>query len=740
MLPLKTPPVTSPTTWTAELIASDGTRRPLPVPCAVLGSDANCELFFDLPDLAPFHAVFTVTPQGITLRDLQSPVGTRVNRQSISSLLLKDGDLVEIGALSFRLHIAQVQLSAEEVTASLAGRQAALLQEEGRLSDLERNLRKEEKRVAIFTEEKQKKLLSLTERYQAQRRRLKEERLAFEKQIDAIQRDMPPSKREWLAKERQLLAEAKRLRELETALKDRFRRRWQSEHRKIRLAHRKLLEQKKALDARTLELTQMEETLKAKRLRFNADFVLGRQHLRESWSRLKSQQQRWKHRRGRERAVLKVRELDLETFARKLQEAAAAHQAQRAAWTRQQLALRDEIAALERRAGNQQQLLESRQAQLRELDTLLEARRRELERLGQPAPQADAFQSLPAELLVKTAKLAWLDRDASEAAAPRAEPGSAIEPIDQWRVIQELWQRMQKVLFAVQAERQQLFDEMAKIVEDIQLAGSAVRRDLVVYREYEGRLQQEHENLEQRRQHVVGWHARLHQREAAWQAEKHQLLTELRTKEERLQQGIVQLEEMRRSWTERWQRECDELRREQVRAAELVRDWTEKRTQLLERAKMLDNRERRLTERQIAAEAYLLERSIDPGPEASKRLDLLRRRWLLQNANILRTITRDRNALREDLIEIRNQINEWEQRSEAVEEEIKSLDERAYQFDYQVTQNIDRQSRLREEAEAVEAMYAFTSKQLESLRTDFETLAHALLDAPEPPLQLPKAA
>jgi Mg-chelatase subunit ChlD len=64
-----------------------------------LGSDAGCSLAFDLPGVAPRHAVIQREGDAFELFDLVSPEGTFVNGRRVEAAVLKTGDAIRLGAV-----------------------------------------------------------------------------------------------------------------------------------------------------------------------------------------------------------------------------------------------------------------------------------------------------------------------------------------------------------------------------------------------------------------------------------------------------------------------------------------------------------------------------------------------------------------------------------------------------------------------------------------------------------------
>src|SRR5262245_3489874 len=98
-----------------ELIVENGrlagTRRPLPVPLTVIGRAVGGDIRLDVPGVEQLHCVIVQGLEGVVLRDLGTPTGTLVNGEPVTSLTLKDGDLVTVGPFHFRMALGAASAS-----------------------------------------------------------------------------------------------------------------------------------------------------------------------------------------------------------------------------------------------------------------------------------------------------------------------------------------------------------------------------------------------------------------------------------------------------------------------------------------------------------------------------------------------------------------------------------------------------------------------------------------------------
>lgn len=88
-----------------RLVVEDGrsVRELLLVGTIVVGRDPQCEISHADPRLSRRHAEFSVGPQGVLVRDLDSRNGIRVNGHPVKEATLAPGDVVQIAQLNVRL-------------------------------------------------------------------------------------------------------------------------------------------------------------------------------------------------------------------------------------------------------------------------------------------------------------------------------------------------------------------------------------------------------------------------------------------------------------------------------------------------------------------------------------------------------------------------------------------------------------------------------------------------------------
>jgi pSer/pThr/pTyr-binding forkhead associated (FHA) protein len=71
---------------------------PLTKPRVILGRANDCDLRLPFPAVSSHHAVVVRGDKSVTVEDLRSTNGTRVNGRRVETLVLKHGDQIEVGA------------------------------------------------------------------------------------------------------------------------------------------------------------------------------------------------------------------------------------------------------------------------------------------------------------------------------------------------------------------------------------------------------------------------------------------------------------------------------------------------------------------------------------------------------------------------------------------------------------------------------------------------------------------
>ncbi|HYV36488.1 MAG TPA: FHA domain-containing protein [Gemmataceae bacterium] len=71
----------------------------------VIGRARGCDFGLDAPDISNIHCIINNGPHGFRIRDCQSRAGTKLNGNALRESALHDGDTLQIGPFSFRVHL-----------------------------------------------------------------------------------------------------------------------------------------------------------------------------------------------------------------------------------------------------------------------------------------------------------------------------------------------------------------------------------------------------------------------------------------------------------------------------------------------------------------------------------------------------------------------------------------------------------------------------------------------------------
>ncbi len=692
-----------------------GARRPLAFPNTFLGSAAGCEVRLNVPEVEPLHCLIVLGPTGAVLRDLHSERGTLVNGKRVSTQSLRDGDLIEVGPFRFRLHLVHEDWDGGEEpsalgvqVAAVAAQQVALDEEEARLQQRREDLQRQEEQLAAHLEEKRRQLEQWSEQHLAEREAWLRDKAKTEQHLAAQTRALAQVRDEQARDRRLLLNERERL----NRVLQRLRQRWQR-HRT--LERQRSAAEQEALVQRQAELRCREQALAEEILHFNTERVLVTRQLQDGQAILHAARQRWRRRRARERAALRLRLQEVSLAEQRLQQVRAVVLQEKQAWEAEQRRLHQELHGLNNRVINQHHKVQEQQQELARLAALL-------------GPAPPALAAAPAlDTTEWQQRCERLERLAGELADQRAH---LLEQWERLATVQQTWQEQRD------GAATELEGLAQKLLQQEQTLG---QRELRIHGS-EDTYHRRQEEMAALREEVRLWRSRLQAREQELQAERRQLLDEVRRREAWAEGQLTLLTELRDSWQRQRTEQLARLETERAAVEQLHAVLARLREEYVARAGQVETGWRRLTERALALAEYrrrVLARSQDPA--ALRKIQRLRRRWLERNKAELRKARRERKALTEQLVQLDSRQGELLRRTAELsrcEAELAAkqveLQEREALFE------ADR-SRLETTVHLAEAQRRLTEQRLSLLKDETERLAQALLDDEDPP-SVPLAA
>jgi len=587
------------------------------------------------------------------------------------------------GAESAPLNPVRVQVAA------VAAQQSALIEEEEKLARRRVGLEKQEEQLVAHLEEKRSNIIHLSQRTQAERAALEEERKQFEIRCEALA-----------------------------------------------VAAQELEEKTGLLQGSERELTD-------KRLRFNSQYELGRAQLREAWQRLRQDQYRWKHRRGKERAALKVREGSVASAENRLLEVQRQIINEKRTWENSRAVVQAEVEGLDARALNQRQKIIEQLKKIARLDAEIldrEHRRAQLAEVPQqPAPpetsgyrtvQLAAGNPLPAkqeghaDFSTQEAwqkRFQYLERFAGALADQRAQ-------------LIEQWHRLGHLQDAWGKEKGQALQELEVLARRIVDRERLINQREQTHLNADAILRRRHDEYIAARRQMIAWRARLRVREKAWEGERDHLLVEFQAGQNMVDRHLGTLVDLRQSWARRRGQELEGLSAENRDLETIRQEQARRHLYLVEQAEILEKERRIIVEKSLSLELYRKEfLAKGDNPTIERRLERLRRRWITLNATAMRRVAQERQVLKDTLFHLEKRFADLKKRLEYVGRKEVEIGEKQSILDLTQVQEATRWDRMQHALQFAEAQRQTAEQQVIQMKEEIERIAGALIDEPDPP-------
>lgn len=699
-----------------------GARRPLAGPTTFLGSGPASDIRLNVESVEPLHCVLAAGPDGLTIRDLGSRQGTYVNGQRVRAAALQDGDHLAIGPFRFRVALPrgavldgndEVRAAQRIQVAAVAAQQAALDEEEVKLVQRRSDLQQQEEQLAARLEEQRLGVQQLAEHTRLERDTWQRDKAEFEQYFEQRQRELTQLQDTVTHDREKVHAERDRLARLYQRMRLRWKTRWAAEQQRVDQLDARLRQESAALERRRAELVGRSESVERTLRALNTERELGERRLYERSEGLGKDRRRWLRRRLRERTALRLRLRELEQAGRKLTEARVVLVQEKEAWEKQRQELAQELFGLNTRAAHQRRKIEEQQ---RELDRQQRGPSQQLPALVTSPPVTPvvaADENSPEWLLVRLA---------GELADQRAQ---LLEHWDRLAGAQAEWQARRDL---AATELEALAGRLDRREQELDSREQALAGGDVEYR-------QRRQEAEAMCQQVQLWRVRLQAREQALEAEQRHLLDEARQRLTWADEQLVELAELRTRWSDRHEHEVAKVRAALTDAETLRQELAQLRHDWLPRRQQLDAQRRGLAEKALAIEQYRQEVTLRArDPESAKRIERLRRLWLTQNADQIRTARGERDALRDELARLDERHAEALRAIGQLASLQQDLTERQRNVEHREALHSVRMGRLEQELRDSAARRDHAEQRLRELHDEVERMAQALLSDPEPPV------
>ncbi|MCI0381215.1 MAG: hypothetical protein L0215_26825, partial [Gemmataceae bacterium] len=319
----------------------------------------------------------------------------------------------------------------------------------------------------------------------------------------------------------------------------------------------------------------------------------------------------------------------------------------------------------------------------------------------------------------------------------------AEELADQRAHLLEQWQRVTLLQATWDAERAAAARELEDVARVLIGKGEALAQREARQGESEESAERRHQELERIRQQLIGVRARLRLREKNWDSERRQLLEQVRRREELADKQFHVLVELRRKWVQRRRQELETFRTDRAAVDALGQEFRRLRALAAERAVALEEERRQFLEKQLTFEQYRAEwlnKTEHAG--ALRRIERLRRRWLIENTVALRAAKEERAALEKDLAIVNARLEALSRRGEKLAVAEQELADRTSAWEHQQALAALKHTRLQEDLQSAQAQKNVAQVQAARLTEEIEHIARSLLEAPASPVPqlLEKAA
>jgi pSer/pThr/pTyr-binding forkhead associated (FHA) protein len=746
---------------TGELVVQNGRmkgiRRPLVTPLTLIGQAQGCEVRLNVDGVQPLHCAIAHSPQGYVLRDLSTDRSAQLNGHRVSIQPLQDGDLLSVGPFEFLVVIpepmrseslrrAAGNLKAERdalriQAAAVASQQAGLTEEEIRLEQRCGALQRQEEQLSTRLDERQRQLRMEDDQ-------LRQERAAFARECAAEEQRQVRERAE-LARDRteqektrcQLAAQRGRLVELCKRLKRRWQKQWSVQQAEMDRREKARTASQAQLVKASAHLEREQQKLTEARLRFNGEMELGRRQLHEEWQELGLAQQQWEATLNEEHAERQRRLRALGEREQTVARAAGQLQKEQAVWNRQRTVLAMDIDGLESRVRNQRQKL---QEVTRTED---QGASQEINQGSPPIPnlsisEKESVQPPDSPPMLLLEGIEFSERVKQIAGLVADQRWHLVEQWERLLRVQDDWERERTVGLAELEEatqrlqqREQRLDERAEQMRKLE----AVLEGRVT------QMQQRQESLSQLRCALEGSQAKLQVQVTSWEAEREEVLSSVRAREETLATQLFRAEELHRKRTERLKQHVQALRTERKRCEEVRKQYVALWKAARVHHKALLTEQQTAARQTVALETFRMEclAQAEDMVTAEKRLERLQRNGEALHAEADQQLELQWQTLQAEMDRQDNRARLLAETEEDLVQRTDALAAQLSDLENQQAAVTQAASRRQQEVESYQVRYQLAEQQIQNLRDEVERLAQMLLeevDAGLPPAASSQAA
>jgi hypothetical protein len=312
----------------------------------------------------------------------------------------------------------------------------------------------------------------------------------------------------------------------------------------------------------------------------------------------------------------------------------------------------------------------------------------------------------------------------------------AEELADQRLLLAEQWERLAWWHQDWHSARRAVVAELDALTARLPLREEAVATREATLQAAEKNLRHRCEEAVQLRHYLEGSKARLHIRAAAWESERARTQTDLRSREQLAKKTLAAVVKLRQRWAKRRRQELDLYQNERAACEQLRQECAALRDDLWRRGNALEDERRDLAEKHLAVEQYRQQYVVKAADVAAaeRRLERLRRRWVAQNANLVRATVAERQALHEEIARLEDRHSTLHKQMESLTVREANLAQRQSAWEEAQALAEAQQSQLKQELQSMQAQRDRYALHLIELQDEVERIARILLEEPELPL------
>jgi pSer/pThr/pTyr-binding forkhead associated (FHA) protein len=707
-----------------------GVRRPLAGALTVIGRAPECDLRLNLEGVEPVHCVIVLSQGNLIVRNFGSTVSTLLNGQPLTTSTLTNKDVLTFGPFQFQLALpddwekenarpekkGKAQRDALRIqAAAVVAQQTALSDREQKLEAKETTLKKQHEQLVGHLDERRQRITQAREELKNEREAWNEEKANQERFLREAWKEVDNQRASIEEKKQELKRQEKRLADLRSVQKTRFKERWGAKQEELQHKEADIRLREDRLQAESNKLAREREELSARVVRHNGEREVSRRQLQQGWDELRSVQKAWLEQRSRETAELTQAKGQLDERVSALVAAQKSLKEEKARWDQLLRHLQHDIQGLDNRIRNQRTKLVAQEQHLTHVQQDLQAIGAH-STLTPPVPVSQGPSASRGEKPTKEMQLA-------EAALT-----------DQRRHVLEQWVNVLRVQETWEKERQALLAELEQTTFRLGQRETQIETDEAALQERRTQLEQHAGELARLRGTLEVWQSKLLLGKEAWESERRQHLKDVQAREVAALVQMRRVRRQRRRCMKRLNKDVQLLTEAQQQTEELRFKFLSSWKECEERQHFLLSQQQEITRQNQALERYRQEflAGAPDLPASEKLLEKYARELTALTARGDKQVKRDRQTLQGVLERMEARGNELHAVHKALVHSRKKTIHKCNRREDELLKRELLMVEQQREMERMSAAHKRDQEMLKSLQEEVDRLARLLIDDDSP--------